>query len=337
MSKKLIGLSFALCVICFSCFVAPTGASATEFGDTNHWAKNSIDYVSTQGWFTGTSDTTFSPDGDMTRAMFVTVLARFANADTASSSASDFADVSSTEYYASSVSWANTNGIVFGTSDKTFSPNEDISRDEAATILSRFVKESGRSLALKNNVSVYKDDKTISSWAYDSVYEMQKYGIIVGDTNNYFKPQQNFTRAEASVVFSRLNGEFLENYEVVVETPAPPIENVETPTGPTGKLIGTYKSTFYCPGSCCNGSWAGKTALGVTPTPGRTIAVDPSRIKLGTYVYLEFKDARLAQYNGEYRAEDTGGAIKGSRIDVLLGSHSACNSAGVGSVNIYVQ
>lgn len=335
MSKKLIGLTSLLCVFCFSCFLGSTGVMAAEYTDTNHWAKNSIDYVTDKGWFTGTSETLFEPDTGMTRGMFVTVLARVAQADTSSVGLSSFSDVSSSRYYASAVSWAYLNDIVEGVTEDTFCPDEEVSREEATVMLSRFCSSSGRTLEVRNNIAIYSDDAEISDWAYDSAYEMQKYGIVVGDNHNKFNPAKNFTRGEAAVVFARLDGQFLENF-IKVEEDVPVIEETVVP-GPTGSYVGNFKSTFYCPGSCCNGSWAGQTAMGVTPTPGRTIAVDPSYIKLGSYVYLEFTDARLAQYNGIYRAEDTGGAIKGNRIDVLLGSHSACISAGVGSVNIYLQ
>lgn len=334
MSKKLIGITSLLCVLCVSCFLGSTGVNAAEYTDTNHWAKNSIDYVTDKGWFTGTSETNFEPKTGMTRGMFVTVLARVAQADTSSVELSSFSDVSSSRYYASAVSWAYLNDIVEGVTEDTFCPEEEVSRDEAAVMLSRFFATSGRTLDVRNNISIYSDDAEIGDWAYDSAYEMQKYGILVGDNYNKFNPAKNFSRAEAAVVFARLDGQFLENFVPVQEEKN---EDETVVTGPTGSYVGKFKSTFYCPGSCCNGSWAGQTAMGVTPTPGRTIAVDPSYIKLGSYVYLEFTDARLMQYNGIYRAEDTGGAIKGYRVDVLLGSHSACNAAGVGSVNIYVQ
>ncbi|MEG1779498.1 MAG: peptidoglycan DD-metalloendopeptidase family protein, partial [Oscillospiraceae bacterium] len=107
--------------------------------------------------------------------------------------------------------------------------------------------------------------------------------------------------------------------------------------GTGGTLSGTYKATFYCPGSCCNGKWAGVTASGKKPTPGRTIAVDPKKIKLGTKIRLEFLDGRLSKYNGSYYAEDTGGDIKGLRIDVLTKTHAECNVAGVGQVKIYIM
>lgn len=86
------------------------------------------------------------------------------------------------------------------------------------------------------------------------------------------------------------------------------------------KYIGNFKITHYCPCTTCNGSWGSKTALGTTMTPYRTIAVDPKVIPLGSKVEI----------NGKiYIAEDTGGAIKGNRIDLCVGSHTEAYNRGV--------
>ena len=86
------------------------------------------------------------------------------------------------------------------------------------------------------------------------------------------------------------------------------------------KYIGKFKITHYCPCTTCNGSWGNKTALGTKMTPYRTIAVDPKVIPLGSKVEI----------NGKiYIAEDTGGAIKGNRIDLCVGSHSEAYNRGV--------
>lgn len=91
--------------------------------------------------------------------------------------------------------------------------------------------------------------------------------------------------------------------------------------------LGNFKITHYCPCAICNGSYAGKpTALGTTLTPYRTIAVDPRVIPLGTHVII----------NGqEYIAEDTGGAIKGNRIDLCVATHSEALAKGVINAEVW--
>lgn len=90
----------------------------------------------------------------------------------------------------------------------------------------------------------------------------------------------------------------------------------------------TVKSTAYCPCPQCCGKWSGgPTASGVMPEQGRTIAVDPSVIPMGSTVV----------YNGhEYTAEDTGSAIKGNRIDIFYDSHQDALDWGVQEITIYV-
>lgn len=74
------------------------------------------------------------------------------------------------------------------------------------------------------------------------------------------------------------------------------------------------------------------TATGVAPAPGM-IAVDPNVIPLRTKVYVEFPG--MEHLNGYYRAMDTGGAIKGNKIDVFLNTKNQCRQFGVRSVKIY--
>lgn len=77
----------------------------------------------------------------------------------------------------------------------------------------------------------------------------------------------------------------------------------------------TMQATAYCNCSICCGKWAGgKTASGTTPRAGRTIAVDPRVIPLGSTVTIDGY--------GTYIAEDTGSAIKGNIIDIYFSSHS---------------
>lgn len=81
-----------------------------------------------------------------------------------------------------------------------------------------------------------------------------------------------------------------------------------------GKLIGTFEATAYCPCTkCCGANAKGITASGTKVQANRTIAVDPKIIPLGSKVHIEGF--------GDYIAEDTGGAIKGYKIDIYFQTH----------------
>lgn len=96
-----------------------------------------------------------------------------------------------------------------------------------------------------------------------------------------------------------------------------------------GKAMGNFKLTFYCACSSCSGGYGAGTATGTRCTEGRTIAVDPRVIPLGSKVYIEGF--------GDFIAEDTGGAIKGNKIDIYLSDHSRCYALGVARANVYVM
>lgn len=95
-----------------------------------------------------------------------------------------------------------------------------------------------------------------------------------------------------------------------------------------GEYLGEYKITFYCKGTCCNGKYNG-TALGTNIVAGRTIAVDPKVIPLGSEVFIEGY--------GSFIAEDTGGKIKGEKIDIAVNSHSEAVLKGTATAKVYLQ
>ena len=115
-----------------------------------------------------------------------------------------------------------------------------------------------------------------------------------------------------------------EAYAEAVDEPEPVVE-VE----PETTSLGEFKLTAYCTCSKCCGQWAdGITYTGTQATAGRTIAVDPDVIPLGSTVII----------NGtEYIAEDVGGAIKGNRIDVLFNTHQEALEFGIQYADVTIK
>lgn len=106
----------------------------TDVAADAYYAK-AVLWAVENGITTGTSDTTFDPDGVVTRAEAVTFLWRAAGKPIAGGSL--FADVESTKYYAEAVRWAVTSGITNGMSDSTFAPNDICTRAHIVTFLYR--------------------------------------------------------------------------------------------------------------------------------------------------------------------------------------------------------
>lgn len=94
------------------------------------------------------------------------------------------------------------------------------------------------------------------------------------------------------------------------------------------KKLGNYRLSFYCPCATCNGRSDAKTKIGTTMAEGRTIAVDSRVIPLGSRVYIDGY--------GVFIAEDTGGAIKGNRIDVCVANHSRAYQFGIDYADVYL-
>ena len=124
-----------------------------------------------RGWLRGTSGSTFSPDGAMTRAMFVTALYRMAGKP-AVTSAAPFTDCTAA-WYQDAVRWASANGIAAGVSKTTFAPDAALSVEQAAVLLCRRA-ENDYKVNLKTEIMI-EDlyDKVNAILAKQSALEKQ--------------------------------------------------------------------------------------------------------------------------------------------------------------------
>ena len=166
---------------------------------------DAVRFVNEAGLFLGTSDTTFSPDVPMNRAMFVTVLGRLAKADTAAFASVSYTDVESGSWYAPYVEWAAASGLVLGYGDGTFGPMNEITREQAALILARYAASAGVSAAPAGSLSSYPDGASVSSWAKDAVTWTADAGIYVTE-NGSLLPQALATRAVVAQMLFRFAG-----------------------------------------------------------------------------------------------------------------------------------
>ena len=175
-----------------------------NFTDINgHWAKEHILFAVSRGLFSGTSETTFSPNTTLTRGMFVTALGRLAGINPADYQTRKFTDVKADAYYAPYVNWAVSKGIVSGTTSTTFAPDSNIAREQMAVIMKNYADKMGYSIPKTLEAVTFADNAQISSWAKDAVKAMQQAGVLSGKENNRFDPQGSATRAEAATVLHR--------------------------------------------------------------------------------------------------------------------------------------
>ena len=170
-----------------------------SFSDVSekHWAYAQIHKVAEMGLFSGTGENNFSPELPMTRAMFVTVLYRYAGSP--ESEKADFKDIEDS-WYTDAVSWAAQNGIVSGIGDNLFAPHKNITRGEISTILFRY--KNGKSIDI-NSINGFNDSGQIPDWGKEPVSWAVEQGLIMGRPGGIIAFSDNATRAEAAVIFTR--------------------------------------------------------------------------------------------------------------------------------------
>ena len=168
------------------------------------WYEAAVLYARANGFFDGTSATTFEPDGPMTRAMFVTVLGRMAGVEAADyAGATDFTDVAEGTWYAPFVKWAARYGITTGTGNGKFSPDGRITREEMAVFFVRYFETFDAMPKADTTVTTKPADlDEVSSWAQGAVGKLWALGLLNGDGVN-FAPKDKATRAQTAALCQR--------------------------------------------------------------------------------------------------------------------------------------
>lgn len=210
MKKKILSLILSAAMVATATIVPVSAADVKDFADVaaNSWYYDSVKFVAERDYMNGTSATTFSPDNNMTRAMFVTVMARVAGAQTDNSATTEFTDVPSGQWYTGAVQWGVEKGLVQGHGDGTFGTNDPITRQDTAVLAERFLKWYSEATGLTpetgSKVDSFTDASSISDYAKDSVEYCRQIGLLTGYEDGSFKPLKSITRAEAATILKRM-------------------------------------------------------------------------------------------------------------------------------------
>ena len=182
---------------------------APNFSDVapSDWFCEDVTFAVEEGLFNGTSDTEFSPNISMSRAMLVTVLYRMAEAS-APYGGSTFTDVEEGQWYTDAVLWAAENGIVSGYGSGTFGVHDLVTREQLAAILYRYAAKQLFDVSASKDLAVFADCGSISSYAYDALSWANATGLISGRTETTLAPKGTATRAEVAAILHR----FAENF-----------------------------------------------------------------------------------------------------------------------------
>ena len=162
----------------------------------NAWYHDAVDSALAGDLMKGESGTSFAPNKPLTRAMLATILYRVSG-DKAQHS-HPFTDVPSGRWFSDAIAWAYESGVVNGTSDDTFSPDDNVTREQAAAMLYRF---AGRPTA-SGDVTAFNDADKISAYAVEPLRWAVGEGIINGKSEYTLDPLGTATRAEIAKIMT---------------------------------------------------------------------------------------------------------------------------------------
>lgn len=363
MMKRKLSLALAV-ILTVSLFTLPAQAADNRFTDVpeTHWAHDAIEYVVDEGLFAGTSETTFNPEGTMTRAMLWVVLARMDDVNTNASSGE--------AWYQPGLDWAVENGISDGSN-----PNNNITREQFAAMLYRYAENAGEDITADTaELNKFIDTINISSYALQPLAWAVENGIVSGTSGDTISPAGNATRAQVATMLMRYDKAF--NDDTQSDNPGGETTQPEQPETPdvdykltialmnsnlsvgdkvfadvntipataADDLTFTFKSSdtsvvtvkassrndFSCDITAVGSGTAVITATdsnGVTAT--RTITVTGSSSNPGTSTSDDYADVKdeIIELTNEVRAENNAGALEKSDLLMQIAQQRAEESA----------
>lgn len=291
--KRFLSLLIVLCMLVTlmpgQAFAASGSSGQTAhqknpFSDvkTSDWFYDAVQYARANGFFSGTSVSTFTPDGTMTRGMFVTVLGRMAGVDaSAYGGGTEFTDVAESQYYAPYVRWAAKHGITSGTSKGKFSPDAFIDRQQMAAFFVRYFEKFNVDYDTGVNITTTPSDiDNVAEYARDAVMKLWKTGLLTGN-NGKFDPKASATRAQTATLCMRSDNSVKTWYKELgvasdrVKVDPKDENNTQTPDGQKNQNSqnnsnsnkGNHSTTYY---EVKFAMVNGKDATGVTMPADKT-------------------------------------------------------------------
>lgn len=192
--------------------ISPSEEENSDFLDLQdaQWAEGYIEYMNYAGIMTGDGNGSFRPNAPITREEFAKALLtalKITADDTASAKPITFSDVNTDDWYYKTVEIACRTGIVNGLDETAFGVGQPITRQDAATMVTR--ARYAAKLAFKKMADTveFADQGEIAGYALSAVTELQKAGVLGGYEDGAFKPQNSITRAEtAKLLYGMLDG-----------------------------------------------------------------------------------------------------------------------------------
>lgn len=196
--KRIFSLFIILCLL----YTGTSAVFAKGSDISGHRAEGEINKWVSEGLIKGYPDGRFKPDSPIIRAEFITFINRIFNFTDKSGKA--FTDVKSNDWFAEDIAKISAAGALMGDGYGKARPNDKLTRQEAAVILSRVLYMPARN---KNAADKFKDSNKIALWSRNAVSSMTERGYISAKSDNSFDPLGEITRAEAVKMLNKAIGE----------------------------------------------------------------------------------------------------------------------------------
>ncbi len=209
MKKLLAIILVAVTVLSSFGFTVFADEYGMPFADVKEgaWYYEGIEFCYNFGIVSGMTETTFQPNGTLTRAQFVQMLAMYDGVDLEEYKTKDsgFTDVKTNHWFNAPVCWAVENGYVSGMSETRFGPNEKITREQLARLFYLYAESVGCDVSYLADLSVYEDESKVSDWAYTQVQWAVGAGIISGTSDTTLSARATATRAQSCRMMMTFN------------------------------------------------------------------------------------------------------------------------------------
>lgn len=158
----------------------------------------------------GYTDGTFRPNVNVTRAQMAAMLARNLSDNHVPEASNLFYADTATSWAKNDIEYIRTEGIMQGRHDRSFGPNEMITRAQMAVIAVRWIDKqcvegaTDTSYCEINTSGETYRDVAVTHWAAKEINRISAIGIMVGSGNGEFRPEEKLTRAQAVKVLNRI-------------------------------------------------------------------------------------------------------------------------------------
>ena len=179
--------------------------------DVSDWSLPYVKFVTSRGIMDCTKEGFFEPQRAVTRGEVAHILYCLSDQKIPVDLTKKFTDVTNVHPYAQEIAWLTQKEIILGFEDGSFKPEKEVSKQEMAVMLSRYLDKSAFTyLPMRYQEKNFNDHAQIGSFAKEAVYYMQKAGVISGQPNGSFAPTKTISRAECAKMVTVLTNEIID-------------------------------------------------------------------------------------------------------------------------------